>query len=43
MKNSNNLIEFLEDILIKLKDDAVYLNEEIVDQIRSKIEELQED
>jgi hypothetical protein len=43
MKNSNNLIEFLEDILIKLKDDSVYLNEEIVDQIRSKIEELQED
>ncbi len=43
MKNSNNFIEFLEDILIKLKDDSVYLNEEIVDQIRSKIEELQED
>ena len=43
MKNSNSFIEFLEDILIKLKDDSVYLNEEIVDQIRSMIEELQED
>jgi|LWDU01.1.fsa_nt_gi hypothetical protein len=43
MKNSSSFIEFLEDILIKLKDDSVYLNEEIVDQIRSMIEELQED
>ena len=42
MKNSSSFIEFLEDILIKLKDDSVYLNEEIVDQIRSMIEELQE-
>jgi len=43
MKNLNKHIEFLEDILAKLKDDSVYLNEEIADQIRSMIEELQED
>ena len=43
MKNLSNFIEFLEDILAKLKDDSVYSNEEIVDQIYSMIEELQED
>jgi|JYMV01.1.fsa_nt_gi hypothetical protein len=43
MKNLNSFIEFLEDILTKLKDDSVYSNEEIVDQIYSMIEELQED
>ena len=43
MNNLNSLIEFLEDVLIKLKDDSVYSNEEIADQIHSMIEELQED
>jgi hypothetical protein len=39
----NSIIEALEDILIKLRDDSVYSNNEIIETIRELIDILQED
>ena len=43
MKDLDGLIEFLENILTKLRDDSVHSNEEVAAEIYSMIEELQED
>jgi hypothetical protein len=39
----NSIIEALEDILIKLRDDSIYSNNEIIETIRELIDILQED
>lgn len=39
----NDIIEILEEILIKLRDDSIYNNNEVIETIRALIDSLQED
>ena len=39
----DELIEILEEVLMKLRDDSIYSNDEIVEIIRKLIDSLQED